>query len=85
VEGKNIELINLFADEHYDRFDALTAQSVKAKVDIIFASIGRAAISAKRVTTKIPIVVAYASDAVAMGLAQSLNHPGGNVTGFRHR
>jgi putative tryptophan/tyrosine transport system substrate-binding protein len=82
VEGKNIALINLFADEHYDRFDALTAQLVEAKVDIIFASIGRAAISAKRVTTKIPIVVAYASDAVATGLAQSLSHPGGNVTGL---
>src|ERR1700757_3752480 len=57
VEGKNIELINRFADEHYDRFDALTAQLVEAKVDIIFASMGRAAIGAKRVTTKMPIVV----------------------------
>jgi putative ABC transport system substrate-binding protein len=82
VEGKNIELINLFADEHYDRFDALTAQLVEAKVDIIFASMGRAAVGAERVTTKIPIVVAQANDYVALGLAQSLSRPGGNVTGF---
>jgi len=81
VEGKNIELINRFADEHYDRFDALAAELVEAKVDIILASIGYAAISAKRVTTKIPIVLAYGGDYVAAGLAQSLAHPGGNVTG----
>jgi putative tryptophan/tyrosine transport system substrate-binding protein len=82
VEGKNIELINRFADEHYDRFDALTAQLLEAKVDVIFASMGRAAIGAKRVTTKTPIVVAQAGDYIALGLAQSLNHPGGNVTGL---
>jgi len=37
VEGKNIELVNRFADEHYDRFDALTADLVEAKVDVIVA------------------------------------------------
>jgi putative tryptophan/tyrosine transport system substrate-binding protein len=82
VEGKNIELINRFADEHYDRFDALATELVEAKVDIIFASLGLAAISAKRVTTKIPIVLAYGGDFVAAGLAQSLAHPAGNVTGL---
>jgi putative ABC transport system substrate-binding protein len=82
VEGKNIELMNRFADEHYDRFDALVAKLVEAKVDIIVASIGFAAFSAKRATTKIPIVLAYGGDFVAAGLAQSLAHPGGNVTGL---
>jgi putative ABC transport system substrate-binding protein len=82
VEGKNIELMNRFADEHYDRFDALAAELVEAKVDVIVASIGLAAIIAKRHTTKIPIVVAYGSDFVARGLAQNLAHPGGNVTGL---
>jgi len=82
VEGKNIELKNRFADEHYDRFEALAAELVEAKVDIIFASIGQAAVSAKRVTTKIPIVLAYGGDFVATGLAQSIAHPGGNVTGL---
>jgi putative tryptophan/tyrosine transport system substrate-binding protein len=82
VEGRNIELINRFADEHYDRFDALAAGLVEARVDIIVASLGFAAIGAKRVTTKIPIVCAYGGDFVAAGLAQSLSHPGGNVTGL---
>src|SRR6266568_3827209 len=42
AEGKNIELLNRFADEHYDRFDALAAELVEAKVDIIVASIAGA-------------------------------------------
>jgi len=82
MEGKNIELINRFADEHYDRFDALAAELVEAKVDIIFASIGQAAISAKHATTKVPIVLANGGDYVTRGLAQSLAHPGWNVTGL---
>ena len=82
VEGKNIELMNRFADEHYDRFDALVAELVEAKVDVIVASIQRSAISAKRATTKIPIVVPFGADLVAGGLAQSIAHPGGNVTGL---
>jgi putative tryptophan/tyrosine transport system substrate-binding protein len=82
VEGKNIELINRFADEHYDRFDALAADLVEANVDVIFASVQLAAASAKRITTKIPIVLAYGGDYVAGGLAKSLAHPGGNVTGL---
>jgi putative tryptophan/tyrosine transport system substrate-binding protein len=81
VEGKNIELKNRFADEHYDRFDALAAELVEAKVDIIVASITSAALRAKRLTT-IPIVVAYGNNFVEFGLAQSLAHPGGNVTGL---
>jgi putative tryptophan/tyrosine transport system substrate-binding protein len=82
VEGKNIELINRYADEHYDRFDALAADLVEANVDVIFASVQLAAASTKRITTKIPIVLAYGGDYVAGGLAKSLAHPGGNVTGL---
>ncbi len=82
VEGKNIELVNRFADEHYDRFDALTADLVEAKVDVIVASVGLAAVAAKRVTTTTPIVVAVSPDPVAQKLVDSLARPGGNVTGF---
>ena len=82
IEGKNIELVNRFADEHYDRFDRLAAELLEAKVDIIVASIPPAAFAAKRVTTTAPVVLAYGSDYVAQGFAQTLAHPGGNVTGL---
>jgi putative tryptophan/tyrosine transport system substrate-binding protein len=38
VEGKNIELLNRFDDEHYDRFDVLAKDLIDAKVDVILAS-----------------------------------------------
>jgi ABC-type uncharacterized transport system substrate-binding protein len=82
IEGKNIELVNRFADEHYDRFDALAAGLVQAKVDVIVASIPPAAAAAKRHTNRIPIVFALAADPVGAHLVDSLAHPGSNVTGL---
>ena len=72
IEGKNIELLNRFADEHYDRFDPFARELVEAKVDVIVASIPGAANAAKRATTTIPVVVAYGAEY----LVQELAHPG---------
>jgi putative ABC transport system substrate-binding protein len=78
IEGKNIELLNRFADEHYDRFDPLARELVEAKVDVIVASVPGAGNAAKRATTTIPVVVAYGAEY----LVQELAHPGGNLTGL---
>src|SRR6516225_12035819 len=72
VEGKNIELVNRFADEHYDRFDGLGAELVKAKVDVIVGSLSVAALAAKRQTTSIPIIFVASGDPVGMGLVDTL-------------
>jgi putative tryptophan/tyrosine transport system substrate-binding protein len=82
VEGKNIQLLNRFADEHYDRFDALAGELVEARVDVILASILPAASAAKRASTMIPIVFAVVSDPVGAHLVDSLADPGGNLTGL---
>jgi len=80
VEGKNIELLNLFADDHHDRFDAMATDLVKANVEVIVASIPLAAVAAKRATVKIPVVVAYGGN--YSSLANNFARPGGNVTGL---
>jgi putative ABC transport system substrate-binding protein len=52
---------------------------VRSDPDVIY-SVGPGAVSFKTVTSRIPIVVLTA-DPVALGIAQSLAHPGGNFTG----
>ena len=58
IEGKNIELLNRFADEHYDRFDALVADLIAAKVDVIVAVVTASVLAPKRATTTIPVAMA---------------------------
>jgi putative tryptophan/tyrosine transport system substrate-binding protein len=81
VEGKNIELVNRFAEGHYDRFDGLAAELVTAKVDVIVGAISPAAIAAKRQTANIPIIFVGSGDPIGMGLVDTLARPSGNVTG----
>ncbi|MBI3824609.1 MAG: ABC transporter substrate-binding protein [Candidatus Rokubacteria bacterium] len=90
VEGKNIvfeyrwqpleRLANLGADTVPS--DIYAAELVRLNVDVIVVGTGRAALSAKKATETIPIVVALAPDPVGEGLAASLARPGGNITGL---
>jgi putative ABC transport system substrate-binding protein len=56
------------------------AEFVKQEVALILAFSNRAALTAKAVTNTTPIIF-LADDPVAAGLVDSLNRPGGNLTG----
>ena len=82
VEGQNIAIVFRWAEGRYDLLPTMAADLVAARVSIVFAAGGAAsAFAAKGATSTIPIVFIIGDDPVRIGLAASLNHPGGNVTG----
>src|SRR5215813_6360610 len=81
IEGKNIAFERRFAEGKTERLPELVADLVRLKVDLIVVSGTPNALAAKKATTTIPIVMAYARDPVGSGLIASLARPGGNVTG----
>ncbi|HYA29773.1 MAG TPA: ABC transporter substrate-binding protein, partial [Acidobacteriota bacterium] len=81
VEGKNIILEYRYAEGKPERFGELTADLVRAKVDVIVTTSSISAIAARKVTRTVPIVIT-SGNPLELGLAESLAHPGGNVTGL---
>ncbi len=82
VEGQNIAIEWRFANGQADKLSTLAAELVAQKVDVIAVVSSPAAQAAKQATTTIPIAMVYGTDPVEEGLAVSLAHPGGNVTGL---
>jgi putative ABC transport system substrate-binding protein len=81
-DGRNIRLEFRNTEGNVDRLQMLALDLVgKGDIDVIVAQSTPAALAAHRATQTIPIVALAATDPVASGLAQSLAHPGGNVTG----
>jgi putative ABC transport system substrate-binding protein len=81
VEGQNLAIERRYSEERPDRFPALAAELIQAKVDLIVAVSTPAALAAKQATQTIPVVMIYVGDPVGTGLVASLGRPGGNLTG----
>jgi putative ABC transport system substrate-binding protein len=83
VIGQNVAIEYRWAEGRYDRLPALANELVGTKVAVILAAGGPpSAVAAKKATTTTPIVFSAADDPVGLGLVDSLNRPGGNVTGM---
>jgi putative tryptophan/tyrosine transport system substrate-binding protein len=82
VEGRNVTIEFRWAESQHNRLPELAAELVDHRVAVIVAPGGApAALAAKSVTTTIPIVFEMGADPIATGLVQTLNRPGGNITG----
>jgi putative ABC transport system substrate-binding protein len=82
VEGQNIVIEYRWAEGKYQRFPGLITELVAAKVDVIVTAGTPATQAYQKANPSIPLVMIAVGDPVGTGIVQSLNRPGGNITGL---
>jgi putative tryptophan/tyrosine transport system substrate-binding protein len=82
IDGKNIKIEHRYAGGRSDRLDALIAEFLQLKVDVIVVPGGPAIRAARKATTTTPIVIVTQEDPVTAKFVESLARPGGNITGL---
>ena len=82
VVGRNLLVEFRHTQGDPQRAEALAAELVDARVDVIVTDVTATAMAARRATSTVPIVMLTSGFPVEGGLAKSLARPGGNVTGM---
>jgi putative ABC transport system substrate-binding protein len=83
VDGQNVHIEYRWAEGRVDRLPALAEELVSRRVAVLATGGGeRSALVAKQATQIIPVVFVTGSNPIEAHLVESLNRPGGNVTGI---
>jgi putative ABC transport system substrate-binding protein len=80
-DGSNLIIDFREANGHYGSLPGLVTELIALNPDLIIAEATPAVAAAQKATSKIPIIMAPASDPVGAGFVKSFTHPGGNITG----
>ena len=85
IEGQNVTIESRWAGGDYQRLPSLAAELVEQRPNLL-AAFGTPAVRiAKSASVKlsppVPVVFAMGADPVLEGVVESLNRPGGNMTG----
>jgi putative ABC transport system substrate-binding protein len=81
VDGVNAHVEYRDAGGDDSRLPALAAELVALNVDVLVTATTPGILAAHHATTKIATVMIVGPDLVTLGLAASMAHPGGNITG----
>jgi putative ABC transport system substrate-binding protein len=82
VEGSNLAVDYRWMGGHENQYDEVARQVAESRPDIIVATGSILVSAAIKATAQIPIVALGFNNPVSAGLATSIAHPAGNVTGF---
>ena len=84
-ENGNTAMMELLgAEGDAKRLDTLVAGLASKKPDVIIALTSPAALALKQAAVVTPVVFAFVTDPVGLGIVASLAHPGGNFTGITY-
>ena len=82
VQGRNIWISYLSADNNGDRFPGLIDECLALQPNVIAVTTTPAAHLLKKATRTVPIVMVALGDPVGTGLVSSLSRPSENITGM---
>jgi len=82
TEGRDYILDAVYAESHYERFDALVRELLRRDPAVIMVVTVASVRAAQKATKTVPIVMMSTNDPVKTGLVGSLARPGGNTTGL---
>jgi putative ABC transport system substrate-binding protein len=82
IDGSTIAVDYLWAEGSPQRMKELAAILGQRNLDVIITAGSQSTLALMATRTKTPIVFAVVSDPIGTGLVNSLNRPGGNVTGL---
>jgi putative ABC transport system substrate-binding protein len=81
-QGQDYLFETRWAGSDASRFSPLAAELLASRPSAVVVSTILAAIAVQKLSRTVPIVGTGLNAPVATGLAASLNHPGGNITGI---
>lgn len=82
VDGRNVQFDERWTTDNMDTVRSQAAGLMASNPDVVVATGGRVIPALMHLSRSIPIVAPGVGDPVGVGEAQTLAHPGGNVTGF---
>ncbi len=82
VEGQNLVVDERYANGDVARLPDLARELVQLKVQVFVVDGGATLRAVREVVGTTPLVFTLLTDPVAMGVARSLDHPGGTMTGM---